>query len=103
MREQILKDVSLRLYSGGCIAIMGPSGSGKSTTINLIPPLYDVTGVRWTLAALTLAKRRRWNKKEPTSAMNGPGASPRSAVGSFIMVAEAGLIRAEAVLEQVQL
>ena len=39
--RQILKDVSFRLKSGDCIAIVGPSGSGKSTMINLIPRLYD--------------------------------------------------------------
>ena len=42
--RQILKDVSFKLDSGKCIAIVGPSGSGKSTMINLIPRLYDVTG-----------------------------------------------------------
>ena len=40
--RQILKDVSFKLNSGDCIAIVGPSGSGKSTLINLIPRLYDV-------------------------------------------------------------
>ena len=42
--RQILKDVSFKLDSGKCIAIVGPSGSGKSTMINLIPRLSDVTG-----------------------------------------------------------
>ena len=40
--RKILKDVSFKLNSGDCIAIVGPSGSGKSTLINLIPRLYDV-------------------------------------------------------------
>ena len=42
--REILHDVSFRLKSGDCVAIVGPSGSGKSTMINLIPRLYDVTG-----------------------------------------------------------
>ena len=42
--KDILKDVSFRLASGDCIAIVGPSGSGKSTIVNLIPRLWDVTG-----------------------------------------------------------
>ncbi|NLT08038.1 MAG: ABC transporter ATP-binding protein [Ruminococcus sp.] len=41
--RQILDDVSFRLDSGKCIAVVGPSGSGKSTLVNLIPRLYDVT------------------------------------------------------------
>ena len=40
--RKILDDVSFKLKSGDCIAIVGPSGSGKSTLINLIPRLYDV-------------------------------------------------------------
>lgn len=42
--RKILDDVSFKLNSGDCIAIVGPSGSGKSTIINLIPRLYDVEG-----------------------------------------------------------
>ena len=41
--RQILDDVSFKLESGKCIAVVGPSGSGKSTLVNLIPRLYDVT------------------------------------------------------------
>ncbi|MDD6059488.1 MAG: ABC transporter ATP-binding protein [Ruminococcus sp.] len=41
--RQILSDISFRLESGKCIAVVGPSGSGKSTLINLIPRLWDVT------------------------------------------------------------
>ncbi|WP_295074186.1 ABC transporter ATP-binding protein, partial [Ruminococcus sp.] len=41
--RQILDDISFRLDSGKCIAVVGPSGSGKSTLVNLIPRLYDVT------------------------------------------------------------
>ena len=41
--RQILDDITFKLDSGKCIAIVGPSGSGKSTLVNLIPRLYDVT------------------------------------------------------------
>ena len=40
--REILKNITFRLETGKCIAIVGPSGSGKSTLINLIPRLYDV-------------------------------------------------------------
>lgn len=33
---QVLKDISLTIYEGEFVSIMGPSGSGKSTLINII-------------------------------------------------------------------
>lgn len=40
----VLKDVSLEIAFGECIAILGPSGCGKSTLLNLIPRFIDPTG-----------------------------------------------------------
>ena len=54
--RQILKDVSFRLKSGDCIAIVGPSGSGKSTMINLIPRLYDSVSGTITFGGIDVKK-----------------------------------------------
>ncbi len=54
--RQILKDVSFRLKSGDCVAIVGPSGSGKSTMINLIPRLYDSVSGTITFGGIDVKK-----------------------------------------------
>lgn len=40
--DWVLKDISLTIYKGETIAIVGPTGSGKSTLAHLIPRLYQV-------------------------------------------------------------
>lgn len=42
--REVLKDVSLDIAAGECIAVVGPSGGGKSTMCQLIPRFYDVDG-----------------------------------------------------------
>ena len=39
--KPVLKNLSLRIPAGRCIAIAGATGSGKSTLASLIPRLYD--------------------------------------------------------------
>lgn len=41
--EYALQDVSLQIYAGETIGIIGGTGSGKSTLVQLIPRFYDVS------------------------------------------------------------
>lgn len=41
--DYVLKNVSLKLNSGSCTAIVGQNGSGKTTFIKLLCRLYDPT------------------------------------------------------------
>ncbi len=45
-REQVLKDITLRINAGEAIAIVGESGVGKSTLLDLLPRFYDVSSGR---------------------------------------------------------
>ncbi len=55
-----LRDVTLQIEAGECLAILGPSGSGKSSIINLLSGIDRPTGgqVRWKGEPVT--SRRRW-------------------------------------------
>ncbi len=44
--EPVLRDISLDVRPGECIAVLGATGSGKSTLMSLIPRFYDPTGGR---------------------------------------------------------
>jgi len=41
--ENVLEDITLDIYAGEVIGIIGGTGSGKSTLVNLLPRFYDVT------------------------------------------------------------
>jgi len=51
-----LKNVSLEIYAGEYISIMGPSGSGKSTLFNMIGALDTPTGGEVTVAGVNITK-----------------------------------------------
>ena len=42
-KEQVLKDVNLRVSAGEYVALVGASGVGKTTICSLIPRFYEVT------------------------------------------------------------
>ncbi len=45
----VLKDITLKINKGECLAIVGPSGGGKSTLVDLVPRFYDPLKGRITL------------------------------------------------------
>jgi len=45
----VLKNITLKVNKGECLAIVGPSGGGKSTLVDLVPRFYDPQKGRITL------------------------------------------------------
>lgn len=40
--EEVLTDLSVKIDTGSCVALVGPSGGGKTTISSLIPRFYDI-------------------------------------------------------------
>lgn len=41
---EVLKDISIDIYEGEVVVVIGPSGSGKSTFLRCLNRLEDVSG-----------------------------------------------------------
>src|SRR6185503_18056664 len=55
---QALRGVSLRVYEGEFISIMGPSGSGKSTMLQILGALDQPTSGEYYLDGVNVAELR---------------------------------------------
>ena len=53
---QVLKDITLTIYEGEFLSIMGPSGSGKSTLMNILGCLDQPTSGTYLLDSLDVSK-----------------------------------------------
>ncbi|WP_433729871.1 ABC transporter ATP-binding protein [Nocardia sp. CA-129566] len=57
-KDEVLRDISLKVRPGETVALVGATGSGKTALLNLIPRLYDVTGGAITIDGIDIASMR---------------------------------------------
>ncbi len=57
--KPLIEDLSLVVEPGHTVAIVGPTGAGKTTLVNLLMRFYEVTGGRFTLDGVDVAKMSR--------------------------------------------
>jgi zinc transport system ATP-binding protein len=60
--QNILSDISFKIYNGEYIAIIGPNGGGKTTLIRLLLGLNKPTSGEIEIFGKKLKNFRRWNK-----------------------------------------
>src|SRR5690606_465052 len=59
-RVDALRDVSLNVYPGQVVALLGPSGSGKSTLLNVIGCILDPSAGSMELDGELVLEDGRW-------------------------------------------
>src|SRR5512139_4281873 len=61
-RVDALREVSLQVYPGQVVALLGPSGSGKSTLLNIIGCILDPSSGSMELDGETVLEDGHWLK-----------------------------------------
>ncbi|MFF1922840.1 ABC transporter ATP-binding protein [Streptomyces sp. NPDC058221] len=62
-RDTVLRDVSLDVPPGGCVAVVGPSGSGKTTLARCVAGLHERHGGRLLLDGVPLRALRHRDRE----------------------------------------
>lgn len=63
-RVDALRDVSLDVYPGQVVALLGPSGSGKSTLLNVIGCILDASSGSMELDGERVIEKGRWLRSD---------------------------------------
>ena len=73
--HQALDDVSVSVYEGEVVAVLGPSGSGKSTLVRCIDQLESIDGGSMRLDGELLGFEERGGHLRPLSDAGANGSS----------------------------